>query len=193
MALTVGDYTTERLHGRFHIERKSLADLYGTLTSGHRRFRREIGRAQDARIALVVMVEGSRDDMENLRFPRGQDRAVSGRTIVRIASTLSKRAGLLFIWARDRADAKAKTLSLLRAKEKELAPRLKDRAIKTNNQLTSMAKKVNVAELQKKLKAAQKAHAVAMKAADKAVAATAKTGAVVWELETAIAAAATPA
>src|SRR5690349_5556133 len=55
--LVVGDYTTEKLKRKFIIERKSPGDLYGTITKGHPRFKREIKRALDKKIELVVFVE----------------------------------------------------------------------------------------------------------------------------------------
>ena len=170
MALTVGDYTTLRLKGIFHIERKSLADLFATLTSGHKRFRREMERARVASIVLVVLVEGTKQDLIDKRFPRGEERLVAGRTVLKIAETLGNRAGLRFIWAKDRADAKAKALALLRAKEKEIAPRLKDEA-SSNNLPMSKAK---IAAATKAVKVAKKAYDAASKAAEKAGAAAKK-------------------
>lgn len=41
------------------IERKSLADFYGTMTSGFDRFKREVFRAQEAGYNLIVVVESS--------------------------------------------------------------------------------------------------------------------------------------
>lgn len=165
VALTVGDYTTHKLHGRFHVERKSLSDLYSTLLGGHKRFRREMERARSAAIVLVVMVEGTKGDMEARRFPGGENRDVSGLVVVKIANTLGKRHGLRFIWARDRADAKAKTLALLRAKEKEIASRLKDGANSITNLPMSKAK---IAAATKAFKAAQKEYVTKAKALDKA-------------------------
>ena len=115
VALVVGDYTTEKLLGRFHIERKSLADLYGTLTSGHRRFRREILRAQERSIQLVVIIEGTKKDMAELKFPKGNERKTPGFVIVRIANTVSKKYGVEFIWTKNREAAKIKTRTLLKS------------------------------------------------------------------------------
>lgn len=56
--LIVGDYTTT---GDFYcdvfVERKSLMDLAGTLTSGSDRFKREVARAKELGLYLVVVVE----------------------------------------------------------------------------------------------------------------------------------------
>jgi ERCC4-type nuclease len=40
-------------------ERKSIADLYGTLSQGYERFKREIERAKESNIKLIIIVEGS--------------------------------------------------------------------------------------------------------------------------------------
>jgi hypothetical protein len=57
--LKFGDYILENdnLTCNCCIERKSLADFYGTMTSGHDRFKREVFRAQEAGAYLIVVVE----------------------------------------------------------------------------------------------------------------------------------------
>ena len=40
-------------------ERKSIEDLYGTLTSGHDRFKREIEKAESMSCKLYLIIEGS--------------------------------------------------------------------------------------------------------------------------------------
>lgn len=125
MALIAGDYTTINLLNKFHIERKSLGDLYGTLTSGHKRFRRELVRAEERGIELQVLIEGTKADMRAKRFPMGEDRLISGETVLKIVATLSKRTGVVFIWTKDRQAAKRRLLRILKAKEKEIPQRLK--------------------------------------------------------------------
>lgn len=66
--LDVGDYTTDRLYQRFHIERKSGSDLYGSIIQGHRRFRTESIRAELMGIRLAVYVECTFDDFVDLKF-----------------------------------------------------------------------------------------------------------------------------
>lgn len=60
--LPVGDYACEFLdHTRPPIifERKSLNDLFGTMTKGHVRFKKELTKAADLKIKLILIVEGS--------------------------------------------------------------------------------------------------------------------------------------
>jgi len=76
--LEVGDYSTKKLEGIFHIERKSLLDLYGTLTASNNRFKYELFRAAYYSIKIEVVVEGTYDDFINKRFPKGDERKFSG-------------------------------------------------------------------------------------------------------------------
>lgn len=57
--LDVGDYGA-RINGTLLpviFERKSVEDLYGTLSGGYERFKEEINRASEAKIILVLAVE----------------------------------------------------------------------------------------------------------------------------------------
>lgn len=64
LKLSVGDYTPSApLFCELFVERKSLNDLAGTLTSGYERFRREIDRAVSLDSYLVVVVESSFSDV----------------------------------------------------------------------------------------------------------------------------------
>jgi len=63
--LPVGDYWCEVEGAEIPIvfERKSLGDLFGTMTSGYARFKREMARARQAGITLVLIIEGSMKDV----------------------------------------------------------------------------------------------------------------------------------
>jgi len=114
--LNVGDYTTSALFGIYHIERKSLQDLYGTLTKGKIRFLNEIHRAKRSRIKLEIVVEGSELDFYNKKWPHGQMRDCPAETLkVRIWHI--KRLGVSIHWCSTRAAAKHKVKSLLKSKE----------------------------------------------------------------------------
>ena len=56
--LPTGDYAVAGDYG-FAIERKSMTDFLGTVSTGWARFRREIARARKAGFTLPVIVEGS--------------------------------------------------------------------------------------------------------------------------------------
>lgn len=55
--LPTGDYTIEGLAGEISVERKSLEDLYGTLTHGRERFERELQRLEELPGFAAVVVE----------------------------------------------------------------------------------------------------------------------------------------
>jgi ERCC4-type nuclease len=60
--LPVGDYAAEYTDGTrcpIYFERKSLSDLWGTMTSGYARFKKEMQRAKEADLKLVLVIEGS--------------------------------------------------------------------------------------------------------------------------------------
>jgi len=103
--LLVGDYTTKKLLNKFHIERKSLADLYGTLTSGNNRFKYELFRAAYFHIHLEVYVEGTLANFINKRFPKGSERKFTTEGLNRLVSTFEKKYHLKFHWCGNRAKA----------------------------------------------------------------------------------------
>ncbi len=60
--LIVGDYMVEFSDGYIppiSIERKSLTDLIGTLSKGYPRFKKEIIRAKENNIQLIILIESS--------------------------------------------------------------------------------------------------------------------------------------
>ena len=60
--LNVGDYGAEMENGYvlpIVFERKGISDLFGSLSKGYERFRREILRAKEQDIHLIIIIEGS--------------------------------------------------------------------------------------------------------------------------------------
>jgi ERCC4-type nuclease len=53
--LPTGDYSVEGYDGQVAVERKSLADFYGTIGQGRERFLRELDRLNAMEYALVVV------------------------------------------------------------------------------------------------------------------------------------------
>jgi len=100
--MLVGDYTTCLLQDCFVVERKSPQDLYGTLTKGHSRFRRQILRAQEHGITMVVYVESSRKGFIEKKFKGGEDRKFPGVSLDRMITTIAAKYELEFVWCNDR-------------------------------------------------------------------------------------------
>lgn len=60
--LPVGDYAAEYTDGNrapIYFERKSLPDLFGTMTNGYERFKKEMERARTGGVKLVLAIEAS--------------------------------------------------------------------------------------------------------------------------------------
>lgn len=57
--LDFGDYTSRSHYKKVFVERKSLVDLYGTLSSGYDRFLKELERCKEMDSYLVIVVEDS--------------------------------------------------------------------------------------------------------------------------------------
>lgn len=58
--LNIGDYAVRFTDGTVppvRFERKSLCDLFGTLSQGYKRFKKEIIRAREEGILLVIIIE----------------------------------------------------------------------------------------------------------------------------------------
>lgn len=118
--LKEGDYTTIKLWLRFHIERKSPQDLYGSIIQGHMRFRREILRAIDKGIKLVVFVEITRAKFIAKKWPQGDKRKVEGVTLGKIVDTLTRHYDLEFVWCSSRRDMVKKVLKRFRLEERKI-------------------------------------------------------------------------
>lgn len=61
MCLSFGDYTAI-VHEKpvpVVFERKGMNDLFGTMTSGYERFKKEMARAKEANMKLILIVEGT--------------------------------------------------------------------------------------------------------------------------------------
>lgn len=95
--LVCGDYMVMFKDGYvmpLSFERKALGDLFSTLTSGYKRFKKEIVRAREAKVKLVIVIEGSLN-----RILKGAPHStVAGITILRKLITLWMRYGVEFHW-----------------------------------------------------------------------------------------------
>lgn len=116
--LDVGDYTTNKLHGKFHIERKSPQDLYGTVCNGknHMRFRRMLQRAEDSKTIVCMFVECKKTKFVNLKWKGGSERNMKPHILEKIINTISSRYELEFVWCANRASM-AKLLNARLVKE----------------------------------------------------------------------------
>lgn len=70
--LKFGDYKLDDDEAtcKCYIERKSIPDFYGTFSSGYERFKREVFRAQEAGASLIIVVEGTLDEIPKFPYQR---------------------------------------------------------------------------------------------------------------------------
>lgn len=91
--LLVGDYAAEYRDGTVcpvYFERKSITDLFGTMTNGYKRFKAEINRAKTAELQLILAIEGKYTDV----FKGVDYSSFEGRSMIRKLMTLWQRYGL---------------------------------------------------------------------------------------------------
>ena len=112
--LPVGDYQPAFEDGTrppIVFERKSVADLAGTLTKGYDRFKAEMLRAQEAGLTLMVIVE---DSLTAVRHgaPYSQE---SGESLLQRCFTLMVRYRFQIVFCQDRREAARYILEFCKA------------------------------------------------------------------------------
>jgi len=106
--LNEGDYTTEKLFNKAHIERKSAMDLYGSLIQGHKRFSREIQRAIEKDLSFAIFVECTEKKFVSMRFKGAYRLRTKPSTLKKIVDTFQERYPIRIVWCKDREDMKTK-------------------------------------------------------------------------------------
>ena len=101
--LNVGDYGCKFKDGfspPVFFERKALGDLFSTLTSGYKRFKKEILRAGETNTQLILIIEGTLSKVLNgTKYCR-----VEGKTIVKTIFTLWVKYNLIPVFCKDRTE-----------------------------------------------------------------------------------------
>lgn len=108
--LEYGDYS---LHPEkaLAVERKSLADLYGTLSGGFERFEREILKAKKMNGYIVVVVEST---LNSMLYQKQKFSKASGEFIAHnMRKLLRTYDNLQFVFCDGREEARNKTLHIL--------------------------------------------------------------------------------
>lgn len=99
------------------IERKTLGDFYGTLTSGYERFCREVERAQQEDYYLIVLVEGLFEDMNQyVKSLKRMNIWASPEYVFHNMRELSQKYPMIqFLFVEDREEASEIILKLFRS------------------------------------------------------------------------------
>jgi len=103
--LDVGDYSIEGFEDKISIERKSLADLFGTLGKGHKRFKKEIERASEHDFFCVV-IEGSLTSCLEKSFEGAYHTKMKGYVILSILCTIMLKYNVPFFFTNGRVESK---------------------------------------------------------------------------------------
>ena len=100
MGLAFGDYTAI-VHERpcpIIFERKGISDLFGTMTSGYQRFKREMARAKESNMKLILIIEGSYTDV----YQGIAHSQFSGEAMMKKLATLYVKYDLEYIFCESR-------------------------------------------------------------------------------------------
>ena len=101
--LEIGDYQVEFSDGhipKVTFERKSIGDIFGTLGTGYRRFKKEINRCIEARYNMIIVIEGSYSDvLKGTRYS-----TLEGITIIRKLITIWIRHGVAYKFCSNRKE-----------------------------------------------------------------------------------------
>ena len=120
--LQTGDYTMRGYEHRVSIERKSMADLFGTVGKGHRRFKNELERGM-AMDYFGIYVEGTRERIKNKDFPGSYHSKMRGYVVLKILDTIKEKYDIDVVYCESRVKCKRaikKKFSLLESNYKSL-------------------------------------------------------------------------
>ena len=103
-------------------ERKSLGDLYGTLGKGMERFRRELQRAKEDKVQLIIIVEACLSEVRN-----GYEHSkMEGDSILKTLFTLWVKHDVPHILCNDRKDMKRTILEMFSAIGRNFKPQRRE-------------------------------------------------------------------
>lgn len=118
MKLSCGDYTcSQSLYSDVYIERKSLADLAGTLSAGKERFQREIERAKDLGFYLVVVVEDTYSNAVHYSPSNSFAKKLTGAHLLHeVRDIMTNYSNIQFVFSGTRARASTLIENIFRLK-----------------------------------------------------------------------------
>lgn len=117
VGLTTGDYSVKGLNDSLAVERKSLEDLYGSITWGRERFEREIERLDNLPGFAAVVIEATWAEIAAPAEHRpGWENRTDPRSVEGTIAAWSVRYRRVHWWAAgDRRGAELRTFSILKA------------------------------------------------------------------------------
>jgi ERCC4-type nuclease len=114
--LDEGDYNIEELEDKIVIERKSLPDLYQSITSDHQQFKKEILRARDKGKTFYIFIEGT---LQDFYFLSWSDRPlkITPAILEKIITTMKQRYNLIIVECNTRKQMSKKIVQLMNGEE----------------------------------------------------------------------------
>ena len=100
--LNVGDYGAikDGIECPIYFERKYVGDLLGTITREHARFKREIQRAKDNNMSIIIAIEGTLTDIySGVKYSK-----ISGKAVVKAIITMYHKYGVPHIFFKNRSE-----------------------------------------------------------------------------------------
>ncbi len=119
MKLTVGDYTPDgEFYSDVYVDRKSLADLAGTLSAGRERLEKEIQRAKDLGFYLVFVIEDLYSEALNYSTNTSFSKKLNGQHLFFvIRDLLDKYDNIQMVFSGNRKRAAAVIENVFRLKD----------------------------------------------------------------------------
>lgn len=125
--LNTGDYAavfSDNFKPPMVFERKNISDLYGTLSKGYDRFKREIERAKEQNLQLIIIVEGS---LSRILLGTSYSQRTPESLVYQIF-TIWVRYGVQTVFCKDADDVAEYITQFYIAHEKEYLDRIKNEA-----------------------------------------------------------------
>jgi ERCC4-type nuclease len=110
--LSEGDYNIEELIPYIVLERKTLNDFYGSIITGHKRFKDEIIRSRIQGKTFYIFLEGTIKEFISLKWSR-RKLSIQCDILAKIIYTMQLRHGIIIIECVDRADMEEKIISTI--------------------------------------------------------------------------------
>lgn len=101
--LNEGDYNIEELIPYIVIERKSLQDLYHSITTEHERFKDELVRSKLSGRVFYIFLEGTLEQFYSLEWSK-QELKTKSETLRKIISTMEERHKIIIVECKDRRE-----------------------------------------------------------------------------------------
>jgi len=125
--LDVGDYSLEGKEDKIAIERKSPGDLFGTLGTGHNRFKKELEKALTYDYFAIV-IETDYENVLNKGFKGAYNSQMKGFVITSILFTIHVKYGIPVFFCNGRTETKHIVKEIFKAYEKCIIQKEKEQS-----------------------------------------------------------------